>query len=147
MLLEIARTKNVVALPLIKANCGLRLPPDRHCLLAANYKLRAAEILPKKLTKTAVDRGYTKNKSTGAATLKRQALNNNPKSQTVTIPKPTFKFSGNTSVKVPSTPAFVPNPLRIAREVNMEVDDDYSSGDTRGMKRKREEEDDFEVVP
>lgn len=29
VLLELARSKNVTPLPLIKPNCGLRLPPDR----------------------------------------------------------------------------------------------------------------------
>lgn len=138
--------KNGTALPVIKANCGLRLPPDRHCLLAANYKLRAAEIPPKKLTKSAVERGYMKNKSTGAAALKRQSLGNGSKTQTVTIPKPVFKFTGNTAAKSGSTPAFVPNPARVVQDVKMEIDDEYNSGDGRSMKRKREEEDDFEVV-
>lgn len=40
VLLDLARTKNAVQLPLIKPATGLRLPPDRHCLTACNYKLK-----------------------------------------------------------------------------------------------------------
>jgi len=40
VLLDLARTKNAVQLPLIKPAVGLRLPPDRHCLTACNYKLK-----------------------------------------------------------------------------------------------------------
>ena len=40
ILLDMARTKNANPLPIPKATCGLRLPPDRHCLTAANYRLK-----------------------------------------------------------------------------------------------------------
>jgi len=40
VLLDLARTKNAVQLPLIKPALGIRLPPDRHCLTACNYKLK-----------------------------------------------------------------------------------------------------------
>ncbi|WAR28530.1 TAF9-like protein, partial [Mya arenaria] len=39
LLLEIARHKNNQSLPLIKPYSGPRLPPDRYCLSAPNYKL------------------------------------------------------------------------------------------------------------
>ena len=39
VLLDLARTKNAVQLPLIKPALGIRLPPDRHCLTACNYKV------------------------------------------------------------------------------------------------------------
>ncbi|KAH3806674.1 transcription initiation factor TFIID subunit 9B-like [Dreissena polymorpha] len=39
LLLEIARHKNAQSLPLIKPYSGPRLPPDRYCLSAPNYKL------------------------------------------------------------------------------------------------------------
>ncbi|XP_068918606.1 transcription initiation factor TFIID subunit 9B [Petaurus breviceps papuanus] len=44
-LLDIARQKNQTPLPLIKPYSGLRLPPDRYCLTAPNYRLKP---LPKK---------------------------------------------------------------------------------------------------
>ncbi|KAF6206522.1 hypothetical protein GE061_017756 [Apolygus lucorum] len=40
LLLEVARTKNSVPLPLVKPHCGIRLPPDRYCFAACNYKLK-----------------------------------------------------------------------------------------------------------
>lgn len=39
-LLELARAKNAIQLPLIQPKAGIRLPPDRHCLTATNYKLK-----------------------------------------------------------------------------------------------------------
>nr|KAF6436512.1 TATA-box binding protein associated factor 9b [Rousettus aegyptiacus] len=40
-LLDIARQKNQTPLPLIKSYVGPRLPPDRYCLTAPNYKLKS----------------------------------------------------------------------------------------------------------
>jgi len=39
-LLELARAKNATQLPLIQPKPGVRLPPDRHCLTATNYRLK-----------------------------------------------------------------------------------------------------------
>ncbi|NXM75823.1 TAF9 factor, partial [Serilophus lunatus] len=49
-LLDIARHKNQAPLPLIKPYSGPRLPPDRYCLTAPNYRLRA---LHRKVSSTA----------------------------------------------------------------------------------------------
>ncbi|XP_013074494.2 transcription initiation factor TFIID subunit 9-like [Biomphalaria glabrata] len=40
LLMEIARQKNCQPLPLVKSYIGPRLPPDRYCLTAPNYKLK-----------------------------------------------------------------------------------------------------------
>ncbi|XP_047571294.1 transcription initiation factor TFIID subunit 9B isoform X2 [Lutra lutra] len=40
-LLDIARQKNQTPLPLIKPYAGPRLPPDRYCLTAPNYRLKS----------------------------------------------------------------------------------------------------------
>lgn len=40
LLQDVAREKNSSSLPIPKPNSGLRLPPDRFCLNAANYKLK-----------------------------------------------------------------------------------------------------------
>lgn len=168
VLLELARSKNMAALPLIKPHCGLRLPPDRHCLLSANYKLRAADIQPKKMTKSALDRVSGKNKSTGATILKRQSIATIPKTQTVTIPKPVFKFSGNSSnksaagttttpssassssatakVQPPATGSATAVQSKIVQEVKMELDEEYNSSDSKGLKRKHDDNDEFEMV-
>merc|ERR1712203_759547 len=42
-LLELARAKNATQLPLIQPKAGVRLPPDRHCLTATNYKLKTRQ--------------------------------------------------------------------------------------------------------
>lgn len=42
-LLEVARQKNQAPLPLIKPYTGPRLPPDRYCLTAPNYKLKSTQ--------------------------------------------------------------------------------------------------------
>lgn len=42
-LLEIARQKNQTPLPLIKPYTGPRLPPDRYCLTAPNYRLKSIQ--------------------------------------------------------------------------------------------------------
>ena len=40
VLLEVSSRKNATALPIPKISGGLRLPPDRYCLTACNYKLK-----------------------------------------------------------------------------------------------------------
>lgn len=42
VLLETARIRNSVQLPMPKPTCGLRLPPERFCITAANYRLAAS---------------------------------------------------------------------------------------------------------
>ncbi|KAF3840558.1 hypothetical protein F7725_006420 [Dissostichus mawsoni] len=42
-LLEVARQKNLTPLPLIKPYTGPRLPPDRYCLTAPNYRLKTVQ--------------------------------------------------------------------------------------------------------
>ena len=37
ILLETARTRNSMQLPIPKPTCGLQLPPDRFCITATNY--------------------------------------------------------------------------------------------------------------
>ncbi|XP_058124283.1 transcription initiation factor TFIID subunit 9 [Anopheles coustani] len=170
VLLEIARNRNVTPLPLIKTHCGLRLPPDRYCLSACNYKLRAAQ-QPKRMNKSALEGrsalktgkassgGGSDSSGTGGS-VKRPSVQSTPKTQVVSIPKPTFKFS--TAAK--TTPAatktvktsVTSNALGSTNgtsggngataggvEVKMEQDDQF--GDTSSNKRKREE-DDFEIV-
>lgn len=149
--MELARSRNTTPLPLIKTHCGLRLPPERHCLLSANYKLRAAEIVPKRLTKSALDRSSGKSKSNVSTNLKRQSIPNATKKQIVSIPKPTFKVSSNINGKFNGAPGpsssatnFPPNyPVKVKTEIKMEIEDEYSN-DSRGMKRRRDEEQELE---
>lgn len=150
--MELARSRNTTPLPLIKTHCGLRLPPERHCLLSANYKLRAAEILPKRLTKSALDRTSGKGKSNVSTNLKRQSIPNATKKQIVSIPKPTFKVSANVNGKFNGAPGpsagssmnFSSNyAMKVKTEIKMEIEDEYSN-DSRGTKRRRDEEQELE---
>uniref|UniRef100_A0A182JYA2 Transcription initiation factor TFIID subunit 9 n=1 Tax=Anopheles christyi TaxID=43041 RepID=A0A182JYA2_9DIPT len=169
VLLEIARVRNATPLPLIKTHCGLRLPPDRYCLSACNYKLRAAQ-QPKRMNKSALE-GRSSLKAakaaaagadgagTGGGGVKRPSVQSTPKTQVVSIPKPVFKFS--TAPK--TTPAVSTKPVKTtvtsigsngasagnagaagAVDIKMETDDQFGEA-TSGNKRKREE-DDFEIV-
>ncbi|CAC5420605.1 TAF9 [Mytilus coruscus] len=47
LLMDIAKHKNSQALPLIKPYSGLRLPPDRYCLSAPNYKMASHKTVKK----------------------------------------------------------------------------------------------------
>ncbi|XP_035781389.1 transcription initiation factor TFIID subunit 9-like [Anopheles albimanus] len=175
VLLEIARNRNVTPLPLIKTHCGLRLPPDRYCLSACNYKLRAAQ-QPKRMNKSALENRSSLKAtkvSSGAGSdssggsVKRPSVQSTPKTQVVTIPKPVFKLSEAPKV----TPAMVGKPPTIKTtvsaasapggggnrstvsgngtggvDIKMEIDDHYGDGGNGSNKRKREE-DDFEIVP
>ncbi|KAM7362591.1 TBP-associated factor 9 [Cochliomyia hominivorax] len=165
---KLAEVRNAMPLPPIKPHCGLRLPPDRYCLSACNYKLRAAT-QSKKMTKSALDSRSTiktQIKSGGAGSggsSKRQSVMT-PKTQVVTIPKPVIKFT--TTAKTVSVDSkqgltsMVTNQDSSGGDVKMEVDGDSaavgiittgSSGTSGGsggggVKRERDE-DEFEVVP
>lgn len=139
VLLELARGRNIAPLPLIKTHCGLRLPPDRYCLVAANYKLKAAA-QPKKMTKSALDIRPIKTQiksTTPMPTLKRQTITTVPKTQAVTIPKPVFKFTTTTASSAGTKPT---TSLKMKQEIKTESDDDQMSA-----KRKRED-DEFQMI-
>lgn len=112
-------------LPAIKPHCGLRLPPDRYCLTACNYKLRASNP-PKKMPKSALEgRSLIKvqSKSSGAGnTTKRQSMQP-PKSQLVTVPKPVIKFSSNVkSAPMEKQTINVNTNQNMPMDIKMEVD-------------------------
>jgi transcription initiation factor TFIID subunit 9B len=131
--MDIARTKNNTPLPPIKAASGLRLPPDRYCLSACNYKLRAA-VPMKKVVKGGFD--PSKNPLKSGALKKQNPTSAPPKTQNINIPKPVFKFSSTKPAA--AKPKLVESEQQ---EIKMEVDE----AEIGGMKRKRED-DDFEIV-
>lgn len=145
VLLEVAKQKNTQPLPTIKPHSGIRLPPDRHCLLAANYKLRAAssQAPTKKLVKSAIGEGIstikTKLTTTGSpiTTIKKPTLGqtvNKGGQSTVSIPKPVFKVA---KTIVQNKPRVLPTTSMTT--IKMDVDSDSS-----GLKRKRSDE--FDVL-
>ncbi|XP_017468367.1 PREDICTED: transcription initiation factor TFIID subunit 9 [Rhagoletis zephyria] len=173
VLAKLAEVRNSMPLPPIKPHCGLRLPPDRYCLSACNYKLRAAN-QPKKMTKSALESRSTiktqlKNASGGGGggvgIAKRQTVLA-PKTQVVTIPKPVIKFTTTTKTTSVSGSSGVSGGINVnsggaeSGDVKMEVDMDTSAsaavgsigggntggdGGSGGVKRERED-DEFEVV-
>lgn len=95
VLIDIAKTKNSVALPFVKHSNGLRLPPDRYCLNGANYKIKPA--------KKSGKMGFNANSSFGQSRIgshktlsivKRPgALSTMARPQTVSTNKPVFKIN------------------------------------------------------
>lgn len=136
VLLDVARSKNITPLPLIKPHCGLRLPPDRYCLSSCNYKLVKTHI-PKKLPMKNALGGTPKmnNKGSNQMVVKRQTLVTVSKTQAVNVPKPVFKFSSGNKVISKAAPK-ISNQQSV---VKMETDD------SQAMKRKRED-DDYDVL-
>ena len=102
VLLDVARIKNNVPLPFVKPNNGLRLPPDRYCLNVTNYKLKSAvkKTIAKPLHSVVGNVGVGQNRlkidsnKTGLSIVKRPGtLSTVARTQTISIPKPIFKFS------------------------------------------------------
>lgn len=171
VLAKLAEMRNSMPLPAIKPHCGLRLPPDRYCLSACNYKLRATS-QPKKMTKSSLEaRSSIKTQvkgGSGGAGPKRQTVVA-PKAQVVTIPKPVIKFTTTSkTITIDNKPNLVGANINsgcMDNDAKMEVDVDAisataissiasegilisgtgSSGIGNSMKRERED-DDFEIV-
>ncbi|KAG6451110.1 transcription initiation factor TFIID subunit 9 [Manduca sexta] len=144
VLLEVARVKNVNPLPLIKPHCGLRLPPDRYCLSACNYRLKPAT--KKAIAKTTI---------TPTPTIKTMPTPKPPPSQQNVvvkrppgaivnvsagkpniIPKPVLKFSSGSKVVKPA--------VRVTAGPSAQAPIKMETDDTMPQKRKRED-DDYDV--
>ncbi|XP_060820085.1 transcription initiation factor TFIID subunit 9-like [Bombus pascuorum] len=151
VLLDVARAKNNVPLPFVKSNSGLRLPPDRFCLNATNYKLKnaAKKVVGKPLHSLVgnnIQSGQSKirvesNKS-GLSIVKRPGtLTTVARTQSISMPKPVLKFSsattGGTTVKAQvAKPKIQISPGQTMPPIKVEIED--------SMKRKRED-DDYDV--
>ncbi|XP_015119863.1 transcription initiation factor TFIID subunit 9 [Diachasma alloeum] len=148
VLLDVAKSKNNIPLPFVKPNNGLRLPPDRYCLNSANYRL-------KNITKKQTGKMHTLvgNSLGGSSRLKVDAnkpmsivkrpgttLSTIARTQTISIPKPVFKFTtGSASSGSTSTAPKPKIPMGTTQGtpvVKMEVEE--------SAKRKRED-DDYDV--
>ncbi|XP_031830444.1 TBP-associated factor 9 [Nomia melanderi] len=148
VLLDVARAKNNIPLPFVKPSNGLRLPPDRYCLNATNYKLKNAtkKVVGKPLHSLVgnnIQGGQSKIKvegnKTGLSIVKRPGtLATVARTQTISIPKPVLKFStattGPATVKAQvSKPKIQITSGQTMPPVKMEIED--------SMKRKREDDD------
>lgn len=145
-LLEIARVKNGNPLPLIKPHCGLRLPPDRYCLSACNYRLKPATKKTAPKTTISIPTPTIKTVTTVKPAANQQNVVvkrapgtivtvNAPKPSVV--PKPVLKFTSGTTKVVKPAVRVTAGPSSQA-PVKMETDE------TPSLKRKRED-DDFDM--
>ncbi|XP_050477355.1 transcription initiation factor TFIID subunit 9-like [Bombus huntii] len=150
VLLDVARTKNNVPLPFVKSNSGLRLPPDRFCLNATNYKLKNStkKIVGKPLHSLVGNNIQSQSKikvesnKSGLSIVKRPGtLATVARTQSISMPKPVLKFStattGGATVKAQvAKPKIQISSGQTMPPIKVEIED--------SMKRKRED-DDYDV--
>nr|XP_033802848.1 transcription initiation factor TFIID subunit 9B isoform X2 [Geotrypetes seraphini] len=163
-LLDIARQKNQTPLPLIKPYSGPRLPPDRYCLTAPNYRLRSIQkkvssagriTVPRLSVGAVTSRPSTPTLGTPSQTVSVSTKVGTPVSltgQRFTVQIPSSQAATVKSV-TPSTPTVqnvLINPSLIGSKnilitTNM-VSSQNSSLDSNPLKRKHEEDDDYDAV-
>ncbi|GAB6018900.1 hypothetical protein CHUAL_000557 [Chamberlinius hualienensis] len=115
ILIDISKQRNNIPLPLIKPHCGPRLPPDRYCLSACNYRLKASKRtikgLPPKLNLQTTAGGVTTkitpavnlaSKSGASLTLVTKSMS----SPTVTV---VSKSNANAAITIPTTTVKIGN--------------------------------------
>ncbi|XP_048854054.1 transcription initiation factor TFIID subunit 9 [Brienomyrus brachyistius] len=152
-LLEVARQKNQTPLPLIKPYTGPRLPPDRYCLTAPNYRLKSLQ----KKTSSSAGRITVPRLSVGAvssrpstptlATPSVQSLTG----QRFTVQIPSSQASSAKSA-TPSTPTVqnvLINPSLIGSKnilITTNMVSQNSTSDSGTLKRKHEDEDDYDAL-
>lgn len=162
-LLEVARQKNLMPLPLIKPYTGPRLPPDRYCLTAPNYRLKSIQ---KKVSSSA-GRITVPRLSVGAVSSRPTTPTlGTPSVQTVstkvgtpvsltgqrfTVQIPSSQASSAKSA-TPSTPTVqnvLINPSLIGSKnilITTNMVSQSSAGDSSSLKRKHEEDDDYDAL-
>ncbi|KFP33827.1 Transcription initiation factor TFIID subunit 9, partial [Colius striatus] len=161
-LLDIARQKNQTPLPLIKPYSGPRLPPDRYCLTAPNYRLKS---LQKKVSSTA-GRITVPRLSVGAVSSRPSTPTlGTPSAQTVSVSAkvgtPVSLTGQRFTVQIPSSQAAkaatpttptVQNvlinpsligPKNILITTNM-VPSQNAASESNPLKRKHEDDDDYD---
>nr|XP_046266526.1 transcription initiation factor TFIID subunit 9 isoform X2 [Scatophagus argus] len=123
-LLEIARQKNQTPLPLIKPYAGPRLPPDRYCLTAPNYRLKSIQ---KKVSSSA-GRISVPRLSVGA-------VSSRPSTPTLATPS------------TPAVSNVLINPSLIGSK-NILITTNMVSQNSGGesLKRKHEDDDDYDAL-
>ncbi|XP_075220304.1 TBP-associated factor 9 isoform X1 [Lycorma delicatula] len=167
ILLEIARTKNNTPLPLVKPHCGVRLPPDRYCLNSCNYRMRSHNSNNKKMkqfghqsqgvTGTFMSSGQSgvkiAAKTASLSLVKRPgSITTIPRTQSITAPKQVIKFSAaGMAQKIQVKPKIqisssspAPQVEVMGQNVKIEVDDSNNPLSSNPLKRKREDDGQFD---
>ncbi|NP_001087960.1 uncharacterized protein LOC494643 [Xenopus laevis] len=163
-LLDIARQKNQTPLPLIKPYAGPRLPPDRYCLTAPNYRLKTMQ---KKISSSA-GRITMPRLSMGAVSSRPSTPTlGTPLAQTVSVSKmgtPVSLTSQRFTVQIPTSQTSVKtatpttttvqnvliNPSLIGSKnilitTNM-VSSQNTANESNSVKRKHEDDEDYDVI-
>ncbi|XP_016366515.1 transcription initiation factor TFIID subunit 9-like [Sinocyclocheilus rhinocerous] len=162
-LLDIARQKNQTPLPLIKPYTGPRLPPDRYCLTAPNYRLK---FLQKKVS-SSVGRITVPRLSVGAVSSRPSTPTlGTPSVQTVgtKVGTPVSLTGQRFTVQIPSSQAasvksatpttptvqnVLINPSLMGSKnilITTNMVSQNSSSDSTSLKRKHEDEDDYDAL-
>ncbi|KAL7291268.1 hypothetical protein TKK_0014875 [Trichogramma kaykai] len=106
VLIELAKEKNSINLPLIKPASGLMLPPDRFCLIGTNYRLKSpARKNPKYgLGNSSIFGNHNKSHRTLATVKRPGSFSANSKSN-ASLSKPVYKYcpSSNTNTNTNNT--------------------------------------------
>lgn len=131
--MEVARSKNSTPLPTIKPHCGIRLPPDRYCLSACNYKLK----VPKKTgTKSSISTSSTSSPRMSGVLGGRAVIRpNSPAVRVQTRPIVKVNTSGASGPKIQIAVPSLPT-----ASINLPLPPQDSEG-SKGIKREREEDD------
>lgn len=138
VIMECARTKNNSPLPVVKPHCGLRLPPDRHCLAACNYTLKSALQKKGKNMGSSGTPGLKLTAKPGLSYIKRTNPLGTTK-QAVTIQKPITKITTGQPQKTILKPK-----IQITQNVSIQPphskDSELMEVECGSLKRKREDE-------
>ncbi|KAM6911139.1 transcription initiation factor TFIID subunit 9 [Lycodopsis pacificus] len=160
-LLEVARQKNLTPLPLIKPYTGPRLPPDRYCLTAPNYRLKAVQkkvsssvgriSVPRLSVGTVTSRPGTP--TLGAPSVHSISTKVGPPVSltgqrfTVQIPPPSQTAASKTMT--PSTPAVsnvLINPSLIGSKNILITTNMVPQNSSDSLKRKHEDDEDYDAL-
>ncbi|KAG7516851.1 transcription initiation factor TFIID subunit 9-like [Solea senegalensis] len=161
-LLEVARQKNQSPLPLIKPYTGPRLPPDRYCLTAPNYRLKSVQ---KKLASSA-SRISVPRLSVGTVSSRPSTPTlGTPSVQSVTakvgapvsltgqrftvqIPPPSQTTTAKTTTSsTPASNVLINQSLIGSKNILITTNMvSQNSGGSESLKRKHEDEDDYDAL-
>uniref|UniRef100_H2RQQ5 TAF9 RNA polymerase II, TATA box binding protein (TBP)-associated factor n=1 Tax=Takifugu rubripes TaxID=31033 RepID=H2RQQ5_TAKRU len=163
-LLEVARQKNQTPLPLIKPYTGPRLPPDRYCLTAPNYRLKSTQ----KKVSSSSSKISVPRLSVGAVSSRPSTPTlGTPSVQTVgtkvgtpvsltgqrftvQIPPPSQTTTTKTSESTLSTPTVsnvLINPSLIgSKNILITTNMVSQNSSSESLKRKHEEDDDYDAL-
>ncbi|XP_020780099.1 transcription initiation factor TFIID subunit 9 [Boleophthalmus pectinirostris] len=151
-LLEVARQKNQTPLPLIKPYTGPRLPPDRYCLTAPNYRLKT---VPKKMTPSA-GRISVPRLSVGAVSSRPSTPTLGSSVPSVSkVSAPVSLAAQRFTVQIPSAQSHTPKTTTATPPVLMSSSligqktllmSSSSLSQSDSLKRKHEDDDDYDAI-